>query len=188
MWARGAFALKPISESDDKTTLKVQFFWQKKQQEAQTAMSLLTTPFSTQGLSQNADVFPTVAKLFKEDENDVIRSGDYFTLRTDDPETQPLPSFTLLELQWFLQRIQGMAGAADFDWPSLSESGSDFSDVKLPDLELDEGEDLSLLSSQRLSSPTKLVRNGKSNLPIPHEHQEAEGDGDRAEQGRQVVM
>lgn len=56
MWARGAFALKPISESDDKTTLKVQFFWQKKQQEAQTAMSLLTTPFSTQGLSQNTDV------------------------------------------------------------------------------------------------------------------------------------
>ena len=147
MWARGAFALKPISESDDKTTLKVQFFWQKKQQEAQTAMSLLTTPFSTQGLSQNADVFPTVAKLFKEDENDVIRSGDYFTLRTDDPETQPLPSFTLLELQWFLQRIQGMAGAADFDWPSLSDAGSDFSDVELPDLELDEGADLSLLSS-----------------------------------------
>jgi hypothetical protein len=188
MWARGAFALKPISESDDKTTLKVQLFWQKKQQEAQSAMSLLTTPFSTQGLSQNTDVFKSVAKLFREDENNFIRSGDYFTLQTDDPETKPLPSFTLLELQWFLQRIQGMAGAADIDWPSLSDAGSDCSDVELPDLDLDEGEDLSLLSSQRLSSPTKLVRNDNLNLPMPHKHQEAEGDGEGAEEGRQVAM
>jgi hypothetical protein len=30
MWGRGAFALKPISESDDKMTLEVQFFWQEK--------------------------------------------------------------------------------------------------------------------------------------------------------------
>ncbi|PMD18191.1 hypothetical protein NA56DRAFT_751498 [Hyaloscypha hepaticicola] len=188
MWARGAFALKPISESDDKTTLKVQFFWQKKQQEAQTAMSLLTTPFSTQGLSQNTNVFKGVAKLFREDENNIIRSGDYFTLQTDDPETKPLPSFTLLELQWFLQRIQGMAGAADVDWPSLSDAGSDFSDVELPDLELDEGADLSLLSSQRLSSPTKLVHNDNLNLPMPHKHQEAEGNGEGAEEGRPVAM
>jgi hypothetical protein len=193
MWARGAFALKPISESDNKTTLKVQFFWQKKQQEAQTAMSLLTTPFSTEGLSQNAEVLGgAAAKLFKEDEGDenvpAIRSGDYFTLQTDDPETKPLPSFTLLELQWFLQRIQGMAGAADVDWPPYSDAGSDFSDVELPDLELDEEEDLSLLSSQWLSSPTKLVRNDNLNLPMPHKHQEAEGDGEGAEQGRQVAM
>jgi hypothetical protein len=188
MWARGAFALKPIFESDDKTTLKVQFFWQKKQQEAQTAMSLLTTPFSTQGLSQNTDVFNGVAKLFKEDEDEVIRSGDYFTLQTDDPETKPLPSFTLLELQWFLQRIQGMAGAADVDWPSLSDAGSDFSDVELPHLELDEGEDLSLFSSQRLSSPTKPVHNDNSTLLMPLKHQEVGEDGEGAEQGRQVAM
>ena len=104
MWARGAFALKPISESEDKTTLKVHFFWQKRQQEAQTAMSLLTTPFSTQGLNQNTEVFGGIAiKLFKEDKGDEnvppIRSSDYFMLQTDDPETKPLPSFTLLELQ-----------------------------------------------------------------------------------------
>jgi hypothetical protein len=27
IWGRGLFALKPISESDDKKTLTVQFFW-----------------------------------------------------------------------------------------------------------------------------------------------------------------
>lgn len=81
-----------------------------------------------------------------------------------------------------------MAGAADIDWPSLSDAGSDFSDVELPDLELDEGADLSLLSSQRLSSPTKLVRNDNLNLPMPHKHQEAKGNGEGAEEGRQVAM
>jgi len=105
IWARGAFALQQIS--GDKTKLKVQLFWQKKQQEAQTAISLLTTPFSTEGLSQNTDVLGGgAAKLFKEDTVDenvlAIRSGDYFTLQTDDPETKPFPSLTLLELQWFL--------------------------------------------------------------------------------------
>jgi HNH endonuclease len=29
-WNRGAFALKPISMNEDKTTPKIQFFWQKK--------------------------------------------------------------------------------------------------------------------------------------------------------------
>ncbi|PVH83703.1 hypothetical protein DL98DRAFT_528998 [Cadophora sp. DSE1049] len=190
MWARGAFALKPIS--GDKTTLKVQFFWQKKQQEGQTAMSLLTTPYSTEGLSQNTDVFGgTTAKLHRDDEGDenipTIRSGDYFMLQTDDPETKPLPSFTLLELQWFLQRVTGMAGAADVEWPPLSDSGSDISDVEIPDLELDEED--GFFSSQPLSSPTKLVCNDNSNLRMHPKHQDAGGDveGEEAGQGRQVA-
>ena len=188
MWARGAFALKPISESDDKTMLKVQFFWQKKQ-EAQTAMSLVTTPFSTEGLNRNADISSGIAaKLFKEDEGDEnvppIRSGDYFTLQTDDPETKPLPSFVLLELQWFLQRVMGMAGAADVYWPSLSDSGSDISEVELPDLELNKEEDL--LSSQPLSSPPSHGHNKNSNLPMHPKHQEAEGYG-AGEGGRDLA-
>jgi hypothetical protein len=81
-----------------------------------------------------------------------------------------------------------MAGAGDVDWPSLSDSGSDISDVELPDLELDEEEDL--FPSQPLSSPTTLVYNEKSNLSIHPKHQEAkgEGEGEGAEQGRQVSM
>lgn len=190
MWARGAFALKPIS--CDKTTLKVQFFWQKKQQEAQTAISLLTTPFSTEGLSQNTDVLGGGAvKLFREDGGEEkIQSGDFFTLQTDDPETKPLPSFTILELQWFLQRVMGMAGAADVNWPPLSDSGSDISDMEPADLELDEEEDL--FSSLPLYSPTKLVYNDNSNLLMHSKHQEAngegEGEGEGAKQGRQVAM
>lgn len=153
LWARGAFALKPISH--DTTSLKLQFFWQKKQQEAPRAMNLTTTPFSTEGLTQNADVLDHAARLYKEGgEGEAalpLRSGDSFTLRIDDPERKPLPSFQLLELQWFLQRVMGMAGTADVYWPSLSEVSSDTSGVELgeegfdspdPDLEFDGVEEL----------------------------------------------
>jgi len=55
------------------------------------------------------------------------------------------------------------------------------------DLELGE-EDLSLLSAQALSSPTSLVYNNNSNVSMHPKHQEAEGDGEGAEQGRQVAL
>jgi hypothetical protein len=137
MWSRGAFALKPISESDDKMILEVQFFWQKKQTDTQQTMSLLTTPFSTEGLDQNVGAFDRGAWLSRYGTRR-IKSGDYFKLQTDDPETKPLPSFQLLELQWFLQRIQGMAGAADIDWPPYLDSGPDYADEEVPDLTLDD--------------------------------------------------
>jgi hypothetical protein len=91
-------------------------------------MSLLTTPSSTKGLDQNIGAFGGPARLYRTEGGEGIRSGDYFKLQTGDPETAPLPGFQLLELQWFLQRIQGMAGAADIDWLPYSDSGSDYSD------------------------------------------------------------
>ncbi len=57
LWGRGLFALKPISESDDKKTLIVQFFWQEKQKGLLPKMSPTTIPISTQGLEQTAGVW-----------------------------------------------------------------------------------------------------------------------------------
>jgi len=42
-----------------------------------------------------------------------IKSGDTFALTTFNPITHPLPSFELLEMQWHLNRIVSMSGAAD---------------------------------------------------------------------------
>ncbi|KAB8235714.1 uncharacterized protein BDW43DRAFT_309048 [Aspergillus alliaceus] len=42
-----------------------------------------------------------------------IASGDVFTLITNNPETMPLPSQPSLEMQWYLQRIAGLSGAAE---------------------------------------------------------------------------
>ncbi|KAK9319847.1 hypothetical protein V1517DRAFT_348725 [Lipomyces orientalis] len=149
MWARGAFALKPISVSNDNMTLKVQFFWQKKQTDIQATMSLLTTPFSTEHLDQNDGAFDSArAVLYYSDKR--ITSGQFFELHTNDPTTKPLPSFQLLEMQWFLQRVAGMAGAAgDIDWEDLDND----SDEEIPDLRSDGVGDSSLISIGPSSSP-----------------------------------
>lgn len=44
---------------------------------------------------------------------EAIASGDVFTVTTSDPETMPLPSWALLETQWFLRQVAGMSGATE---------------------------------------------------------------------------
>jgi hypothetical protein len=114
-WNLGAFALKPISVYNDNTILKVQFFWQKKQKDTQSPMNLLTTPFSTKDLDHNEGAFDYgITELYCGGKR--IKSGDFFELKTDDAIARPLPSFQILEMQWFLQRVIGMAGAYKLDW------------------------------------------------------------------------
>src|SRR3954447_4707576 len=52
-----------------------------------------------------------------------IRSGETFDFTTKDPKKLPLPSMELLEMQWVLQRLVGMSGAAG--WPSLDDIDDD---------------------------------------------------------------
>ncbi len=81
------------------TTLKVQFFWQKKQPDIQATISLSTTPPSTEDLDQNEGAFDYGQTKLVDKETKLIKSGDIFDLKTDDPIKKPLPSFKLLELQ-----------------------------------------------------------------------------------------
>ncbi|KAH7317340.1 hypothetical protein BKA65DRAFT_515780, partial [Rhexocercosporidium sp. MPI-PUGE-AT-0058] len=90
---------KPISISEDKTILR--------------------------NLNQNEGAIDHgQTKLYnKANEGDLrIKSGDIFDLKTDDSIKKPLLSFKLLELQWFLTRVIGMAGAA---FPYEAGSGDD---------------------------------------------------------------
>jgi hypothetical protein len=52
--------------------------------------------------------------LFDERDHRII-PGQLFEITTDNPEIRPLPSIALLEMQWFLQRVMGVAGAADVE-------------------------------------------------------------------------
>jgi hypothetical protein len=124
-WNKGAFALKPISE--DGATLTVQFFWQKRQTDARPPMSLTTIPHST----ENLDAFDKDFILTRQ--RQYIRSGNIFELNTNDPVRMPLPSFALLELQWFLTRIVGMAGAGSSDEEAPEDSDGDVSNLGLAD-------------------------------------------------------
>ncbi|KAK9311769.1 hypothetical protein V1524DRAFT_473140 [Lipomyces starkeyi] len=154
MWARGAFALKPISVSNDNMTLKVQFFWQQKQTDIQATMTFDSAR----------------AVLYYADKR--ITSGQFFELHTNDPATKPLPSFQLLEMQWFLQRVAGMAGVAgDIDWEDLDED----SDEEIPDLRPDDVGDSSLISIGLSSSPVFPPR-GSLDLPDHSKHRPEEAE------------
>ena len=214
-WNRGAFALKPLSISDNNTTLKVQFFWQKKQTDIQATMSLLTEPHSTKDLDQNEGAFDHHGHTRLRYPDDIaIKSGDIFELKTTDPINQPLPNFTLLELQWALARVIGMAGAAfpyestdgddlDDDGPGLDLARSimagvaspyeptdgDDSDYDVPGLDLDEVGDMSLISDSS-NSPEFLRQVDRRLAESVKSHQsklitdETETDKEEVEDGR----
>jgi len=112
MWNDGEFALKPLELSSDHTELTVQLFWQvPNKYQPETRIDLLTEPASSKGLNQGAG-----RRLFDCEDNR-IRSGQVFSFKTTDPKKRPLPSWELLEMQWYLQRLVAMTGAAG--WPIL---------------------------------------------------------------------
>jgi hypothetical protein len=177
-WHRGAFALKPISMSQDKTTLKIQFFWQKKQ-DTQPTMSLLTTPFSTEGLDHNEGAFEHgTIELFRQ--RKAIKSGDIFELKTDDATARPLPSFQLLEMQWFLTRVVGMAGAA-FPY-GLEDSDYEDSDGEISNLGLGDVNEDSFADPVLPNTP-EFVRKVNLLLTKDSEHHREEVEGDRGRVG-----
>ena len=107
-WSRGLFALKPLELSGDRKRLDIQFFWQPHvKSKADERLDLLTEPSSSRGLN-SADECALPSFYMNQPVN--IRSGDTFTLTTDDPESRPLPSLELLDMQWVLQRLVAMCG------------------------------------------------------------------------------
>jgi hypothetical protein len=62
--------------------------------------------------SESSDSRPK-PKLYNFYTDQVISSGQLISLTTDDPEERPLPHFALLEMQWMLQRVAAMSGAAE---------------------------------------------------------------------------
>jgi hypothetical protein len=120
LWGQGLMGLQPISMSDDKTTLTLQIYWfqdrtsTSSNPRAQELVSLLEVP-SLDFRLEDADIFRYSNALT----NTPICSGDELILTTDNPKIRPLPSFALLDLQWKLQRVAALSGAAEprDDWP-----------------------------------------------------------------------
>src|SRR3954451_18217848 len=125
MWNRGLFALKPLELSPDRKTLTVQFFWQvPSSYKIKSRIDLLTEPASSDLDFVGDGCF---LSRFKNDiSSPRIHSGETFTFTTKDPQNLPLPSLELLEMQWVLQRLVGMCGAAG--WPILDLDDDDTAD------------------------------------------------------------
>jgi hypothetical protein len=128
MWNRGLFAFKPLELSPDRKTLTVQFFWQiPGKYKIDSEVDLLTETPSSEGLDTVGEDTVGDGYYLPRPRNDRsisrICSGETFTFTTKDPENLPLPSLELLKMQWVLQRLVGMSGAAG--WPSLDEIDDD---------------------------------------------------------------
>jgi hypothetical protein len=117
MWNRGLFALKPLKLSRNRKELTIQFFWQVSGgYKIKSRIDLLTEPASSEGLDFIGDGY-FLHRIENDSSTPRIQSGETFTFTTRDPQNLPLPSLELLEMQWVLQRLVGMCGAAE--WPSL---------------------------------------------------------------------
>jgi hypothetical protein len=95
--------------SEDQKCLTVKFFWLRKGSRP-SQVNLCDAP-SVEGRDQG----PGRARLGNHETTDLIRSGDEIRLETEDPENLPLPSWELLEMQWFLNRVVAISGAADVE-------------------------------------------------------------------------
>lgn len=108
LWGRARFALEPLHLADDKKSLRVRFFWLKCL-DYNKRVRITIRP----NLSGTLDSGPRQAKLFDCLSEKKILSGDELILTTDDPKDKPLPSIDLLQMQWTLNRIAAISGAAD---------------------------------------------------------------------------
>jgi hypothetical protein len=107
-WERALFALRPLSMSEDRKSLRVQFFWLK-----QCARTASLTASILPELPSNLDSPGENIKLYNCTLDSKIQSGEVIILQTDDPDNKPLPSQDLLEMQWVLHRLSALSGAAE---------------------------------------------------------------------------
>lgn len=135
-YRKGYFALKPISLSDDKKCLTVKFFWLCKESRPSN-VNLCETP-----LLEGRDQGPGYARLWNHETTNLIQSGDELPLETEDPENLPLPSWALLEMQWFLNRVVAISGAADIEDDYYDNDDDDDSLLSLDSLEQEQDSDM----------------------------------------------
>ncbi|GES66317.1 hypothetical protein ATEIFO6365_0013028500 [Aspergillus terreus] len=108
LWRKARFALEPVAMSEDKKTLVLRFWWLPLRK-----YSKWVRVTDSPSLPSDLDAGPFNAKLWDCVTEERIRSGQLFTMTTADPESMPLPSFELLRMQWILNRVAAMCGAAD---------------------------------------------------------------------------
>lgn len=114
------FALKPIRISDDKKRLLAKFYWLTSHQKFD-SVDISIVPTLPSNLTGRGDMH----KAWNIVTEKKIISGDEIVFETSDPENLPLPDWNLLDMQWTLQRVAALSGAADM---LLDDSEDDDSD------------------------------------------------------------
>ncbi|KKZ68453.1 hypothetical protein EMCG_05912 [[Emmonsia] crescens] len=121
---KGLFALRPIGISDDGTKLTVKFFWLSQRLPSHT-IDILETPTL---LPEDPAHLPKNFRVWNAETQALIKCGDEIVLETHNPDTHPLPDVRLLEMQWMLQQLTALSGAAEVNDSFRPEDDDDWED------------------------------------------------------------
>ncbi|CAG8364931.1 unnamed protein product [Penicillium salamii] len=140
-WAFGYAAVRPISVNAEKTEMKIAFHWFPRPErlgniKKNDHVSILQNEFQDMRFrpGETPEGRSCIPTLLGGRPVSMVASGHIFTVKTDNKDVRPLPSFDLLELRWHLSRIAAFQGAADnedgdcdYDYPfDPEDSESDF--------------------------------------------------------------
>lgn len=115
-WEWGICGFRPIWKSPDDKEIRIAFHWFPPLQNVSRAAPIR---LSSHPFPDNRSGFPHFlggsygAWLLHDGNIRCLESGHIFTVRTDNPETHPLPSMELLQLRWDLSRIANMQGVGE---------------------------------------------------------------------------
>jgi HNH endonuclease len=173
---RALFALKPIEVSEDKGKLRVQFYWLPRNK-LSNSIDILTVPAIPD--NENGAIHEIGLWNIKTDER--IRSGYVLDIETEDPEKLPLPDTRLLDMQWVLNRVSALSGAAEPRDGPCDDDDDNWDDVALEHEYWHD--DWSVISenssppSSPTSSPHKAVAKDLGAAPNLDSHDHGKGDG-----------
>jgi hypothetical protein len=119
-YSDGAFALRPIQISNDKTKLELEFHWLVIEERKPDAMNLLDRPQSSLARRESGKGYGPFLRYAT-----LLTSGTRFTMTTDDSVNKPLPDPSLMTLQWHLQRVLAMSGAAGWSDEDFENEGDE---------------------------------------------------------------
>ncbi|OAX77409.1 hypothetical protein ACJ72_08293 [Emergomyces africanus] len=112
----GRFALQPIKLSEDQTKLTLRFYWLPRP-DLPARRSLRDRAH----IDDNLTELPRHLNIHNSITHRPVCSGDEIILETSDPINLPLPDIRLLDMQWVLQRLMALSGAAEADGDDLDD-------------------------------------------------------------------
>jgi hypothetical protein len=134
LWGSGDFALKPIQLSDDRKTLDLEFHWLHSRK-SKIAIPLQRLPPATYDMLEMPSLkLPEERSAIQTAHSNVLTgekliSGYKTSITTEDPDRLPLPDIALLEMQWTLQRISALSGAAEPESDFLDDDSSEEEEI-----------------------------------------------------------
>ena len=112
-WPTGEFAFEPIPRNpeDENRKQSMIFHWLPTIKHSG-SITAEAQPEHEEGLADSSSGALTGRRIYRDD-GERIRSGERIDMITNDPQSLPLPSYSLSHLQWNMQRLLHLSAGAE---------------------------------------------------------------------------